>query len=93
MKMVREFERKLAAAALARDPDLSRFYDTHQLTVEDLDRLGDRSRTATFQAVPGAGATGPTSGPATGPTAGPATGSSGSGRGGGGSSRQRVKSQ
>ena len=40
MKMVREFERKLAAAALARDPDLSRFYDTHQLTVEDLDRLG-----------------------------------------------------
>src|SRR6201992_963170 len=78
MKMVREFERKLAAAALARDPDLSRLYDTHQLTLDDLDQLGDRARTAAFQTVPGAGASSATPGPTPGPTAG----TSGPGRGG-----------
>src|ERR1700753_1083600 len=72
MKMVREFERKLAAAALARDPDLSRLYDTHQLTLDDLDQLGDRARTAAFQTVPGAGASSATPGPTPGPTAGAA---------------------
>jgi len=77
MKMVREFERKLAAAALARDPQLSRLYDTHQLTLDDLDELGDRTRTATFQSVPGAGPNVPA-----GPTPGPAAGTSAPGRGG-----------
>ncbi len=57
MKMVRELERKLAAAALARDPELSRLYDTHQLTLDDLNELGDPAPTTMFQAVPGSGAT------------------------------------
>jgi len=53
VKIVRDFERKLAAAALARDPELSRLYDTHQLTLDDLDALGDPERTAALRAVPG----------------------------------------
>lgn len=70
MKMVRELERKLAAAALARDPELSRLYDTHQLTLDDLNQLGDPAATTAFQAVPGSGTATRT-----------ATGSGGGGRG------------
>jgi hypothetical protein len=71
MKMVRDLERKLAAAALARDPELSRLYDTHQLTLDDLNELGDPAATTVFRAMPDPGATVPT-----------APGSSGAGRGG-----------
>ena len=71
MKMVRELERKLAAAALARDPELSRLYDTNQLTLDDLNELGDPGATTAFRAVQGSGA-----------TAGTATGSANGGRGG-----------
>jgi hypothetical protein len=56
MKMVRDLERKLAAAALARDPELSRLYDTHQLTLDDLDQLGDPAATTAFRAMPEPGA-------------------------------------
>ena len=55
MKMVRDIERKLAAAALARDPELSRLYATHPLTLDDLDELdelSDPARTAAVRAVP-----------------------------------------
>ena len=51
MKIVRDFERKLAAAALARDPELSRIYDTRQLTL-DLDELDDPARTTAVPRVP-----------------------------------------
>jgi hypothetical protein len=60
VKIVRDFERKLAAAALARDPELSRLYDTHQLTLDDLDELGDPVRTTPprpVRARPDSGAT------------------------------------
>jgi hypothetical protein len=50
MKIMREVERKLAAAALARDPELGRLYETHQLTLDDLNELGDPVRTASFRA-------------------------------------------
>ncbi len=73
MKMVRDLERKLAAAALARDPELGRLYDTHQLTLDDLNELGDPAATAAFPAMPGSGATVRT-----------AAGPSGGGRGGAG---------
>jgi hypothetical protein len=73
MKMVRELERKLAAAALARDPELSRLYDAHQLTLDDLNQLGDPVPTTAFQTVPGPG-----------PAVRTAAGSAGAGRGGGG---------
>jgi hypothetical protein len=66
MKMVRDIERKLAAAALARDPELSRLYAHHPLTLDDLDELdelGDPAQTAALRAVPGqAGPTAGTSG-------------------------------
>jgi hypothetical protein len=71
MKMVRDLERKLAAAALARDPELSRLYDTHQLTLDDLDQLGDPAATTAFRAMPEPGAAVRT-----------AAGSPGGGRGG-----------
>jgi hypothetical protein len=71
MKMVRDLERKLAAAALARDPELSRLYDTHQLTLDDLNELGDPAATTAFRAMPDSGATVRT-----------VPGSSGAGRGG-----------
>jgi hypothetical protein len=48
---MRDFERKLAAAALARDPELSRLYDTRQLTL-DLDQLDDPAPTAAVPRVP-----------------------------------------
>ena len=60
MKMVRDIERKLAAAALARDPELSRLYATHPLTLDELDELSDPARTAALRAVPGHA--GPTAG-------------------------------
>ena len=66
MKMVRDFERKLAAAALARDPELSRLYDTRQLTLEGLDELQDPARAAALRTVP------ERPGPATGPVRVPA---------------------
>ncbi len=66
MKMVRDFERKLAAAALARDPELSRLYDTRQLTLEGLDELRDPARAAALRTVP------ERPGPATGPLRVPA---------------------
>lgn len=53
MNIMREVERKLAAAALARDPELGRLYETHQLTLDDLNELGDPARTATFRAAHG----------------------------------------
>jgi hypothetical protein len=53
VKMVRDLERKLAAAALARDPELSRLYDTRQLTLDDLDDVRDPARTAALRAVSG----------------------------------------
>ena len=71
MKMVRDLERKLAAAALARDPELSRLYETHQLTLDDLDQLGDPAATTAFRTVPDPGTAVRT-----------ATGSPGGGRGG-----------
>jgi hypothetical protein len=71
MKMVRDLERKLAAAALARDPELSRLYDTHQLTLDDLNELGDPAATTAFRAMPDSGA-----------TVRNAAGSTGGGRGG-----------
>jgi hypothetical protein len=64
--MVRDIERKLAAAALARDPELSRRYAPHPLTLDDLDeldQLSDPARTAALRTVPGhAGPTEDTSG-------------------------------
>jgi hypothetical protein len=66
VKMVRDFERKLAAAALARDPELSRLYDTRQLTLEGLDELQDPARAAALRTVP------ERPGPATGPVRVPA---------------------
>jgi hypothetical protein len=48
---MRDFERKLAAAALARDPELSRLYDARQLTL-DLDELDDPARTTAVRSVP-----------------------------------------
>jgi hypothetical protein len=51
VKIMRDFERKLAAAALARDPELSRLYDTRQLTL-DLDDLDDPAPTAAVPRVP-----------------------------------------
>jgi hypothetical protein len=71
MKMVRELERKLAAAALARDPELSRLYDTHQLTLDDLNELGDPAPTGAFPTAAEAG-----------PSARTTAGSPGGGRGG-----------
>ena len=55
MKMVRDFERKLAAAALARDPELTRLYQAHQLTLddlEDLNELADPAATTAMRSVP-----------------------------------------
>jgi hypothetical protein len=66
VKMVRDFERKLAAAALARDPELSRLYDTRQLTLEGLDELRDPPRATPLRTVPDH------PGPATGPVRVPA---------------------
>jgi hypothetical protein len=80
MKIMREVERKLAAAALARDPELSRLYETHQLTLDDLNELGDPGRTATFRAAPV---------PAAAPAA-PAAGSADGGRRGGGTGTLRA---
>jgi hypothetical protein len=48
---MRDFERKLAAAALARDPELSRLYDTRQLTL-DLDQLDDPAAATAVRSVP-----------------------------------------
>ena len=62
MKMVRDFERKLAAAALARDPELSRLYETNQLTLDDLDELTNTERTTAFRAMPEPVAPGPAGG-------------------------------
>jgi hypothetical protein len=50
VKIVRDFERKLAAAALARDPELGRQYDTRLLTL-DPDELDEAARTAELRAV------------------------------------------
>lgn len=58
MKIMRDFERKLAAAALARDPELSRLYDTRPLTL-DLDELDDPARTTTVRRVPEPAGPGP----------------------------------
>ena len=74
MKMVRDFERKLAAAALARDPELSRLYDTRQLTLEGLDELRDPARAAALRTVP------ERPGPAAGPVRIPAVDGPGPGR-------------
>src|SRR6201996_9306516 len=54
VKIVRDFERKLAAAALARDPELSRIYDTRQLTLDldELDELDDPAQTTAIRTVP-----------------------------------------
>jgi hypothetical protein len=72
--MVRDFERKLAAAALARDPELSRLYDTRQLTLEDLDELRDPARAAAVRTIR------PATGPAGGPSRIPAVDGPGPGR-------------
>jgi hypothetical protein len=48
---MRDFERKLAAAALARDPELSRLYDTRQLTL-DLDELDDPAPATAARTAP-----------------------------------------
>ena len=74
MKMVRDFERKLAAAALARDPELSRLYDTHQLTLDDLDELRDPARATAVRTIR------PAAGPATSPSRIPAVDGTGQGR-------------
>jgi len=54
VKIVRDFERKLAAAALARDPELSRIYDTRQLTLDldELDELDDPAQTTAIRTAP-----------------------------------------
>src|SRR5580693_6470682 len=74
MKIMREVERKLAAAALARDPELGRLYETHQLTLDDLNELGDPVPTAAFRGVPSS----------------PGAGSAGGGRLGGGTGTLRA---
>jgi hypothetical protein len=74
MKMVRDIERKLAAAALARDPELSRLHETHQLTLDDLNELARPARTTAFRAVPEQAAAGSAGGGRGGGTAGVRTG-------------------